>query len=145
MGMGARGDPCSQQEQPYSLLILEVLLLLLCLQPASHRGQALSGGIVVAEADGELLIELLHQVLHRFEAHHLGREALQLSQCWVHGAPGDPPIVPRPLFKLLLQAYQGCLHPPCHRCRLSCGDKAPTRHLLLTGCVSKAPHSLCWL
>lgn len=49
---------------PYSLLILEALLLLLCLETPPHGGQTLGGSIVVAEADGELLVEFLHQVLH---------------------------------------------------------------------------------
>lgn len=50
----------------------------------AYGRQALRLGVVIVEADVELLVKLVDQVLHRLEAHHL-REILQLREVF----PGD--------------------------------------------------------
>lgn len=62
-----------------SLFILQLLLILLVVRLVAYGRQDLRLGVVIVEAHIELLVELVHQVLHRLEAHHL-REVLQLGE-----------------------------------------------------------------
>lgn len=111
------------------LFILQLLLVLLVVRLVAYGSQALRLGVVIVEADVELLVKLVDQVLHRLEAHHF-REVLQLREVlagdggqWDGGSGGGgvrgviqcwvvQPIHPTgpEILKLLIQTHERGFH-----------------------------------